>query len=345
MDAENYTKTDRIRETIFMVLLYLLVLIFYAFDRRNPGITIQQLSFFTPYSIAALIISYLFLPRFFYRNKIIVFFISVAVILAVVICFEELILENIFFPGTKRAETFGGIVFTLVDILPVIGILSGAKFGWDAFRKQRKLDAMQLAVNESELQFLKSQLNPHFLFNNLNNLYSYALENNPKTPEIILELSGVLRYMLYETQEEYVSLSKDVEQLENFIRLNEMQIEDRGQVTFSKQGGFSLYEIAPLILVVFIENAFKHSTASQAGGIFIDVDINVKENAQLDFKCTNTFEEMSNNKSLSKGIGLQNVKKRLDLIYPNNHQLAIDQSDGKFSVHLTLNLHKKEVVN
>lgn len=340
MLSERYTKADRVKEVIFMIVLYLLVLVFYGFDRRNPGITLQQFAFFTPYAIAGLVISYFFLQRFFYRNKIIMFFLSIIIILAMIICFEELVLERLFFPGTKRGSTFGGVIYTLVDILPPIGILAGAKFAYDAFWKQRKLDAMQVAVNESELQFLKSQINPHFLFNNLNNLYSHALENSPKTPEIILELSGFLRYMLYECKEEYVLLSKEIGQLENFIRLNELQIEERGRVNFNQEGISDHFKIAPLILVIFVENAFKHSTASQSGGIDIDINIKACEKGKIDFRCSNTFESSSNTDNLANGIGLKNVKKRLNLIYPGKHNLEIYQADGHYHVKLCLDLHK-----
>ena len=146
-------------------------------------------------------------------------------------------------------------------------MLSGFKFGWDALGKQQEVDELKIAVKESELQFLKTQINPHFLFNNLNNLYSYAIEQSPETPEIILELSGLLRYMLYECKEDFVPLTKEVDQLENFISLSEMQVEERGSVKFSTQNILANFKIAPLILIVFIENAFKHSTASQVDNL------------------------------------------------------------------------------
>jgi len=323
-----------------MVLLYILVLVFFAFDRDNPQINFEELAFFLSYAAAALVISYFLLPRFFYKNKIPLFLICLAILLAMVMLTEELVLEQIFYSGSNRAKTFPGVLHTLLGVLPMIAILSGAKFAYDAFQKQKKLDAMQVAINESELQFLKSQINPHFLFNNLNNLYSHALENSPKTPEIILELSGVLRYMLYECKEESVQLSKEIDQLENFIRLNEMQIEERGNVTFSKKGIASMHKIAPLILVIFVENAFKHSTASQSGGIHIDININISPGGQLDFTCSNTYEKMSNTSNLAQGIGLANVKKRLVLIYPEKHQLEIKQTEDRYIVRLSLDLLK-----
>ncbi len=250
---------------------------------------------------------------------------------------EERVLEQIFFPNTRRAERFPGVFITLFDILPVITILSGFKFAWDAIGKQRQVEELQAVVKESELQFLKSQINPHFLFNNLNNLYSYAISNSPKTPEIILHLSAVLRYMLYECRERYVPLSKEIEQLENFTRLYQLQIEERGRVRFSAKPMGSSYKIAPLILVVFIENAFKHSQASQADNIKIEIDISLVENV-LHFVCKNNFLPVPVNGNQLQGIGLENVKKRLDLLYPNAHQLRISEKADSYEVFLTMEL-------
>ena len=228
----------------------------------------------------------------------------------------------------------------MLDTLPIITIISGFKFAWDALTKQREVDELKDAVKESELLFLKSQINPHFLFNNLHNLYSYAIVQSPKTPEIILELSSVLRYMLYECKEKDVPLKKEMEQLENFINLYELQIEERGNVQFHVRNINGSYRIAPLILIVFIENAFKHSTASQSDEILIEVNIELREKGILDFLCRNSYRKQSNTDSLSHGIGLENVKKRLQLLYPDAHQLNIHQEEEIYEVHLTLKLNK-----
>ena len=252
---------------------------------------------------------------------------------------EEQVLEQIFFPNTRRASRFPGIFVTLFDVLPVITILSGFKFAWDAIGKQGQVEELQAAVKESELQFLKSQINPHFLFNNLNNLYSYAISKSPKTPEIILHLSAVLRYMLYECKERFVPLSKEIDQLENFTNLYQLQIEDRGKVLFSSESiGFS-HKIAPLILVVFIENAFKHSQASQADNIAIDIHIALKGDI-LHFRCKNNFLPVPTAGNKTEGIGLKNVKKRLELLYPSTHYLRIKETEDSYEVFLTMELEK-----
>ena len=217
-------------------------------------------------------------------------------------------------------------------------ILAGFKFAWDASIKQREVEELRTSVKESELQFLKSQINPHFLFNNLNNLYSYAIEQSPKTPSIILELSSVLRYMLYDCKEDFVVLRKEIEHLKNFTQLNELQIEHRGKVIFETDHIPAGYLIAPLILNVFIENAFKHSTASQSEGIFINIYIKLDKDGLLDFECKNSFRPITNTDNLSNGIGLENVKKRLQLLYHDAHTLQIKDTNNLYTVRLKMNL-------
>lgn len=322
-----------------MLVLHVIVFLFYSFDRYRPEISLQQILYFLNFACAALVINYLLLPTFFYRKKYLKFSLGLLIVIAGIILVEELVLEQIFYPDT-RGTKFPGIIFSLVGVLPVVLILAGFKFGWDALRKQQEVESLKASMHESELQFLKSQINPHFLFNNLNNLYSYAITNSPKTPEIILELSSVLRYMLYECKEEYVRLSKEIDQLENFTRLSELQIEERGNVTFrgpKKDYGLS---IAPLILVVFIENAFKHAQATQSDQILIDIDIQVAESGRLTFHCRNSFSQQKNVDHIANGIGLSNVKKRLELLYPGGYSLTTQEEEGFYRVDLIMDLHK-----
>ena len=329
----------RTKEIIFQVILHIVVFIFATYDRHHPEISQSEIVFFLSYALAAFVINYVLLPRFLYKNQYLAFFISVSLIVGGIIVLEEFVLEQIYYPDS-RGKYFMGVFFVLLDILPVITILCGFKFAWDAMIKQQEVNHLTTAVKESEMQFLKSQINPHFLFNNLNNLYSYAIEKSPKTPEIILELSGVLRYMLYECKEAYVPLDKEIGQLQNFMNLNEMQIEERGKISFTPKNIETGYQIAPLILIVFIENAFKHSTASQTDNIIIDVRLKLQQNGTLLFFCENSFRPRSNTQDLSHGIGLENVKKRLELLYPDAHDLKITEQDNFYRVKLEMDLQK-----
>ncbi len=325
-----------LKEVIFQVILHLTVFVFYAIDRRSPHVEEYEVVYFINLSLIAFLINYYLLPRFLYRKKYLAFLVSLLAIIVIAILMEELVLEQIYFPNTRGAS-FPGVFYTLLGILPVTVILVGFKFGWDALTKQNEVERLQAAINESELEFLKSQINPHFLFNNMNNLYAHAIENSSKTPEIILQLSSVLRYMLYDCKAKYVPLDKEVEQLKSYVDLNELQIEERGVVSF-KSDIKGNYQIAPLILSVFVENAFKHSTASQSEKIKIDVNIDVTDKGTLRFSCINSFNEQSNTQSLSQGIGLDNVKKRLQLIYSGSHQLNILKQDDQYEVVLIIQL-------
>ena len=328
------------KEFVFQLVFFALVFLFYSFDRKNPGLHWHQVAFFLSYVLVAVLIGYWLMPQYLYHKKYVHFFGYVALIVTGLIVLEELVLEQIFFPGTGRAKRFPGVFYSLLNVLPVITILSGFKFAWDALQKQAQIDVLKSTVQESELQFLRSQINPHFLFNNLNNLYSYALEGSHKTPEIILELSGLLRYMLYECKEKYVPLEKEIEQLNNFIKLNRLQIENRGNVEFKVQNIKKEYKIAPLILIVFIENAFKHSQAGLTDNIEIGIKIEMKGDILM-FNCSNNFQFSQGLDTVATGIGLKNVEKRLQLLYPDKkHNLQIKKDSNRYHVNLSIELEK-----
>ncbi|MCW5515750.1 sensor histidine kinase [Muriicola sp. Z0-33] len=341
MDQSFTFSGSKTKEIVFQVLLHIVLFLFFSFDRNEPQIQQYKIVAFINYAIGAFIINYILLPTFFYKKEYLRFFLSVAVIVTIIIVVEEFVLERIYYPDS-RGKYFPGVIYSLLDVMPVIMILAGFKFAWDASTKQREVEELRSYAQQSELQFLKSQINPHFLFNNLNNLYSYALAQSPKTPSIILELSSLLRYMLYDCKEDFVALAKEIEHLKNFAKLSELQIEERGKVNFRAQGINLDYSIAPLILTVFIENAFKHSTASQSSDIIIDIDINVSDDGLLEFECKNSFLSLGNTESLDKGIGLQNVRKRLQILYPNAHELLINEGEGLYTVVLRMQLKKKQ---
>ena len=327
------------KELLFQLVLIVIVFLFYSFDYNDPLIEGHEIVFYLTYVSAAMVVNYVLLDRFLYKKNYIGFFFWFFVLISIMIVIEEGVLEKIYYPDT-RGKRIQNIFFNLLDVLPPIIILSGFKFAWDAVIKQKELDEIKLKAQEGELQLLKSQINPHFLFNNLNNLYAHAIENSSKTPEIILALSDFLRYTLYECKARYVSINKEIEQLENFIHLNEMHLEGRGKVSFSSDIKGAGFQIAPLLLMVFIENAFKHSTSSQSDSIEINIFLAVNNEGLLSFECRNSFQEQSNTENLSKGIGLKNVKKRLNLLYPKQHSLKTTCEKELFKVYLEIQLNQ-----
>jgi len=330
------TPTISIREAIFQLVLHVVVFVFYGYSRHNPQFEEYEVVFFLNYAAGALIINYWLLPSCIYTKKYLKFTLYFLLIIALMVLIEEYVLEKIYFPDTRGQRFFA--LGNLLNMLPIIAILSGFKFAWDALGKQKEVDELRNTVKESELQFLKSQINPHFLFNNLNNLYAHAIENSPQTPTIILELSSVMRYMLYECKARYVSLSKEIEHLNNFINLSNLQIEGRGQVEFTPPELIQDYRVAPLILMVFIENAFKHSSSSQTENINISVDLKINESGELHFSCINSYLNQTNTKDINSGIGLENVQKRLQLLYPDSHTLNISKEENEYRVLLKMDL-------
>lgn len=345
MQKMKSTLRAYLQEILFQVGLLSVVLIFFAYEKNkgtgNVVFDVPKIVIFLNYVGAAMIVNYVLLPKLLYRKKYVYFILYSLLIIAAVIAIEEGVIEQIYYPET-RGRRFSSVFNNLFSAMPIITILVGFKFAWDAIRQQRQLEALQSAVKESELQFLKTQINPHFLFNNLNNLYAYSLEQSPKTPEIILELSGVLRYMLYECQEATVPLRKEIEQLANFVNLSKLQLEDRGNVQFTMPTNTDGYRIAPLILSVFIENAFKHSASSQQDDIDIRIQLDWISENSLVFTCENSFSEVSNTASLSKGIGLGNVRKRLELLYPDKHELQFENTSSRFKVKLIVEIDKDQ---
>lgn len=199
---------------------------------------------------------------------------------------------------------------------------------------QNQLEAYQLST---EIKFLKSQINPHFLFNTLNNLFSMAQgKGNDDLADGISKLSGMMRYMIYESNAEYVPLKKEIEYLQNCIVLNKLRYaDDEIKVNFNYPSQTEDLVIAPMLFISFVENAFKHGV-SIGRPSQIDISISVIEN-QLTFSCQNTiysFIKMDDN----KGIGLENIKRRLELVYPGKYILAIKNDDNKYIVELKIDL-------
>lgn len=335
------------RETVIHILLWVLYFVVIAYQKNRmsarfggpSNLQFVDFVFALNYFLVIILINYRLLPQFFYRKRYGSFLLLSFLALVGAILIEEFVLEQLFFPGTRRSENFQGFLPNLLEIGPTIVFFVGFKLAWDNLQKQSALERVEKEKVESQLQFLKSQLHPHFLFNNLNNLYSYAQEGSPKTPEIILHLSAIMRYMLYESRENLVPLEKELKYLEDFIRLQELQMEGRGKVEYAVAGDIRAKRIAPMILIAFVENCYKHSLSSQAEDIWIRIKAEIK-GEELWFECANTFAETVNSSDnyLNKGIGLENVRKRLELQYPGKHRLETDVKDNVYLVRLRLEL-------
>jgi len=187
---------------------------------------------------------------------------------------------------------------------------------------------------KAELDFLKAQINPHFYFNTLNNLYGLALLKSDKAPDAILKLSEIMEYVIYDARTEQVPLEKEVEYLKNYIELECLRLEAGAKVNMEVKGELVGFQIAPLLLLPLVENAFKHGT-SNPENINIDILLAINsETRKLNVLVKNNFEEHSK----KQGLGIENLKKRLALIYPNRYQLEQSTLENFYIAKLTLTL-------
>ncbi len=206
------------------------------------------------------------------------------------------------------------------------------KFAVDWFRNERIQRDLENQRLSAELSFLKSQINPHFLFNSLNSIYSLAYQRSETTPEAILKLSEIMRYMLYECNDNKVALSKELQYLQNYIDLQKIRFGNKSYIDFKVDGKIEHQQIVPLLLIAFIENAFKHGIANDPLSpisLLIDMDAD-----HLHFYIRN--KKHNNNRDIIGGIGLNNVKRRLDLLYPGKYNLDITEDEQTYTCELSL---------
>ncbi|WP_100610711.1 sensor histidine kinase [Confluentibacter lentus] len=240
------------------------------------------------------------------------------------------------FPDNKpepilRFKLIGPIAFNI--LLVVTGTALRVYTEWN--RNERKKKEIEVQKSSTELHFLKHQLSPHFLFNSLNSIYSLTTKKSNDAPEAVITLSELMRYMLYETNNEFVPLKSELHYIQNYLKLQRLRIANNENVTLNIHGSILNQKIRPLLLISFIENAFKYGTDFK-GNTEVKIEINILGN-ELQFNCINLIGNRKTDKD-SSGIGLQNTKERLELLYPEKHELLIAESPNKFTVNLTLKL-------
>ena len=203
--------------------------------------------------------------------------------------------------------------------------------------KQRAWMKMQREKLSAELQLLKAQVHPHFLFNTLNSIYSFSVENSSKTPGLILKLSSLLSYMLYDCKAEKVRLEKELEIMKNYIDLEKERHNNQMEISWNVESNVGGELIAPLLLLPFVENAFKHGISKDIEQSWLAVDVMVKQNV---LKCKIANSKSENILYHEDGAGISNVRKRLDFIYPDNYELKLNDETNFLVTSLQINLDK-----
>lgn len=206
----------------------------------------------------------------------------------------------------------------------------------EKFFQEKKMDQVELEKLTTEINYLKAQINPHFLFNTLNNLYGMALQKSDKTPEIILRLSKMMDYMLYDTDDAKVYLVKDIENLENYISLENIRQGNNAEIKYTKEGEAQEQKIVPLLFLPLVENGFKHGVNELIKGAFLDVHLNIATNSATLMVKNNYKTKIVSEEEQRVGIGLVNLRRRLELFYPGKHLLTVNQDADSYEAQLTI---------
>ncbi|HEX6226369.1 MAG TPA: histidine kinase [Chryseolinea sp.] len=292
-------------------------------------------AYFTLYYI----IDKLLLPRK-YTLFILVLMLSMVVFGVLLRAISYYIVYPTFYPQGLQLPVlyFPKILIAIFSIYSVVAIVASYHLGKHWYNHQLASEQLEKEKLESELKLLKSQINPHFLFNTLNNLYALAMNQSQRTPETVHKLSELMSYMLYDSNQPEVPLKKELYYIENYIALEKLRYESRLDISLNVYSDLNGIMIAPLMILPFVENCFKHGVSKQINHSWIRIDISASDGV-LTIKVENSrVPEASMTIRSVSGIGLQNVRKRLALIYPERHQLDIHADEESYLVVLKIKI-------
>jgi len=290
---------------------------------------------------------YVLMPRFIFKKKysLFILFLLSSIFMMVVVKFNltyYLLNSNVWPEGPEIVNTLTAnyVMDMMIGELYVITFVTAIKITSDWIKENKRSSDLEKAQLETQLLFLRSQVSPHFFFNTLNNIYSLSLEGSKRTPKVILKLSELMRYLIYDTKNKRQDLKNEIICIQNYLELEKIRYSDNLEINMNIIGQIEGKVIAPILLLSFVENAFKHGANKSIDKIKIDIDFNVKGDF-LNFKIVNQIPVRSKNKQIFKrnqgGIGLSNVKKRLKLGYKkDDYKMSINSSNNLFTVKLKI---------
>ena len=331
---------DRIsRQRILSHLLFWLAVMtffYFVFQTNRPLRTLAiNVGFMPGHLIFVYSLLYVLVPRFIQKKNIYISIFIFLVVLFTAILYgrwaDTYLLHYSHLNKFWVPRSFPRAIFAFFSVGWIAVSIKLLKYSYFEKETRQQLEKEKLTV---ELELLKAQLHPHFLFNTLNNLYSLTLEGSSKAPRAVLQLSALLRYMLYECNKPMADLGKEIEVLQTYIALEKFRFRERLEISASFTGDIDSQPIAPLLLLPFVENAVKHGTSEQLDKCWMSLHLHVAKDI-LTFKLINSTRITE--AARTGGLGLPNVRRRLSLLYPD-HQLKIISDEDTFMVSLTLKL-------
>ena len=339
---------QRYRIVLLHLSFWWVYLSFFLYQITSRGTEIdweRVLTITTNQVFFALLISYLnyfiFLPRFLTHKKVwrylAEFILPFALLMLMRIHVERYLIDGYSHQEEYlyRTRFVVQLITTNLFIVIFVGMLRFAE-GWFEFEaKKKEIENEKLSA---ELNFLKAQINPHFLFNTLNNLYYLAYTKSENTTEVIAKLSQMMRYMIYDSNYPQVPLTKEIEYMQNYISLERLRLNNQIPIKFDVKGNPDTILITPLIFITFLENAFKHGVTNTATGAWVNISIELNGKECIYMVENSKIVKTNPVKEEKSGFGLQNVQRRLELSYPGQFQLRFEDKPDRYFVQLNISL-------
>ena len=336
----NFLSKRIVYHSLFWFILLLLLTIF---EGINKGffftLSNEVINLFFYAAIVYFNLSYL-IPNYLSKNK---FATYIGLLALSTIIITPLKIFTFYFKFYEHPSLQSNMLNNQLNFFLLTFFIAGAstigKIISDWLRHMREKQELETKTMQSELRFLKSQINPHFLFNTLNNLYALTLKKSDKAPDIVIKLSEMMRYMLYECNEKRVFLSNEVKYIQNYLDLEKLRQGKNVKIHFEVEGMISTEKIAPLMFTPFLENSFKHGLSNHIAPGFVNIYLKIEDNC-VHFHIENSKPETKPVQlhPRSGGIGLVNLRRRLDLQYPNTYKLKVDDTPNTYGVTMDIEL-------
>lgn len=333
-----HIKNKALQHTLFWIVLFCVYVLSYSGKSENfMYFAKNNATKFPFYIAAAYTLNYWLAPQFLSKKKYALFITTLIITSFVIVLLFKFALYLQFGYDMHIFNILSYLSKALMFYTPALLIYAYQT----NIKQQQEKDRLLLLQQEkldTELKYLKAQLNPHFLFNTLNNLYSFVITNSPKAGDMILQLSEILDYVLYKSQVNIIDINEEIKCIENYINLEKIRYGERLKVALEKQKQPLNVQIAPLLLLSIVENAFKHGASGSLANPIIKISVKEEQNTvHFDvWNTKNTHLDGALNDSYKEGIGLSNIKRQLNLLYPNKHELEITNDTNYFNLNLQI---------
>ncbi|MDB5151360.1 MAG: putative signal transduction histidine kinase [Mucilaginibacter sp.] len=334
----------KVNKVVYHFLFWLVAYLFWVFIFRNSTLVITHAITIQFCYLVFIAANYYFnslynIPYLLNKKKyvqFVVFFISAIIVTAILrVPVSMLVYRYIFKITNNQFDYFSVFYNSFINILFWVGFILTGKMVADKIRSQIYIEQIEKEKAANELNFLRAQFNPHFLFNSINSIYGHIDKSNKGARDMLLVFSEMLRYQLYECNVEQIELDRELNYIRNYIAMQKSRIDERIVVSFCTGEINGSVKVAPLLLITFIENAFKYTGFNEFQENRIDISLNY-ENGSLFFRIFNTKDTFINHSEMASGLGIANAERRLELLYPGRHRLIINEQEHSYTITLTL---------